>query len=150
SGYNNYLNTIDRRDFANPIPITTELSLERDWSQAMHISHLADNDSWILVSFYLINAAKTQPGLFHNEIVLVKTDGSQRVIRLLHHHSVYKDYWDTPRANISRDGRFVAFTSNWGGRARRDLFIARLQVPVFTPAKNRQPRVEKEPGAARG
>jgi hypothetical protein len=30
-------------------------------------------------------------------------------------------------ANISRDGRFVAFGSNWGGSGRRDVFI--LKVP---------------------
>jgi hypothetical protein len=130
TGYNNYLNTFDRRDFANPRPIIKELSLGQDWSEASHISHLADDDSWILVSLYVVAPANTPPGPFHNEIMLVKTDGSENVIRLLHHHSVYKEYWDTPRANISRDGRFVAFTSNWGGTKRRDLFVAKIQPPA--------------------
>ena len=141
SGFNNYLNTIDRRAFANPVPITSELSLGKDWSQGLHISHLADNDSWMLVSLYVVNPDKTLPGPFHNEIILVKTDGSESVVRLLQHHSVYKEYWDTPRANISRDSRFVAFTSNWGGRGRRDLFIARLQIPTASPTKTRLRRV---------
>jgi hypothetical protein len=128
TGYNNYLNTIDRREFTNPKPIVKELGLGQDWSEASHISHLADDDSWILVSLYVVNA-KAPPGPFHNELMLVKTDGSESLIRLLHHHSVYREYWDTPRANISRDGRFVAFTSNWGGR-HRDLFVARIQPPI--------------------
>jgi Tol biopolymer transport system component len=46
--------------------------------------------------------------------------------RLAHHRTVYKEYWDSPRADISRDGRFVVFTSNYGG-LRRDVFI--LKVP---------------------
>lgn len=39
-------------------------------------------------------------------------------------------YWSTPRANISRDGKFVFFTSNWGGipgGSRNDLFIAQIE-----------------------
>ena len=71
------------------------------------------------------------PGPFRNEIFQVSTDGSQRVRRLAHHHSVYRDYWDTPRANISRDGRFVAFTSNWGSTTRRDVFL--IKVPQTSP-----------------
>jgi hypothetical protein len=136
SGYNNYLNTLDRRDFSNPRRTIKELSLGQDWSEAMHISQLADDESWLLVSFYVVAPDKTPPGPFHNEIMLVKTDGSEAVIRLLHHHSVYKEYWDTPRANITRDGRFVAFTSNWGGGPHRDLFVARIPnliSPVLRP-----------------
>lgn len=141
SGFNNYLNTVDRRDFSNLRPIIKELSLGQDWSEGLHISQLADDESWILVSLYVVAPAKTPPGPFHNEVMLVKTDGSETVIRLLHHHSVYKEYWDTPRANISRDGRFVAFTSNWGDRGRRDLFIARVQIPAVSPAKTRLRRM---------
>jgi hypothetical protein len=40
---------------------------------------------------------------------------------------VFRDYWDTPRADISRDGKFIAFTSNWGSASRRDVFI--IKVP---------------------
>lgn len=134
SGFNNFLNTIDRRSFANPKPITTLLNLGKDWSQGLHVSHLAASDDWILVSFYEVGAVPNPPlGPFHNEIILVKTDGSDKVIRLLHHRSVYKDYYDTPRANINMDGRFVAFTSNWGGRQRHDMFIARIQTPTTGP-----------------
>ena len=66
-------------------------------------------------------------GPFFGEILLVATDGSQRVNRLARHRSSYRSYFDSPRANISRDGRFVVFNSNWGSRTRRDIFI--LKVP---------------------
>ena len=85
---------------------------------------LADDEDWTLVSFY---GRKDKQGLFHNEIIQAATDGSGRLRRLCHHRSVYKSYWDSPRANISRDGRFVCFTSNWGGSDRRDVFI--LKIP---------------------
>ena len=59
-------------------------------------------------------------------------------------HSVYRDYWDTPRATISRDGRFAAFTSNWGSTTRRDVFVvkvpgesaARTDAPPVAPVRN--------------
>jgi len=139
SCFNNYLNTLDRRAFSNLRPIIKELSLGQDWSEGLHISHQADDDSWILVSLYVVDPAKTPPGPYHNEIMLVKTDGSENIIRLLHHHSVYKEYWDTPRANISRDGHFIAFTSNWGGTRHRDLFIARIQPPAATRPRRAAP-----------
>ena len=138
SGFNNYLNTIDRRNFSNPSIRVTELSLGNDWSQGLHVSHLFENDEWVLVSFYEVAAVPKPLGPFHNEIILLKTDGSESVIRLLHHRSIYKSYYDTPRANISGDGRFVAFTSNWGGRERHDLFVARIEPP---PKSSAQPSV---------
>lgn len=96
-----------------------------DWSQAGHASMLQDSDSWVLLSQYVANELPNY-GVFKNEIFLVATDGSKRVQRLAHHHSIIRDYWDTPRATISRDGRFVVFTSNWGGSPQRDVFIIRV------------------------
>lgn len=65
-------------------------------------------------------------GPFHGEIFLVKTDGSGEVRRFLHHRAQLIDYYDSNFGNISRDGRFVAFASNWDDSGRRDLFIARV------------------------
>ncbi len=118
------------RRLATPHTFRPVLNLGGDWMN-LHVSLLGGNDDWALVSFY---SYRTQPtaGLFHNELVLVSTDGSQRVRRIAHHRSIAQDYWDTPRANLSRDGRFVAFSSNWGGQKRQDLFIARLDPPLAT------------------
>jgi hypothetical protein len=97
-----------------------------DWTQGKHISMRAINEGWALVSNFNASTSTPRNGAFHNELFQVATDGSQRVRRLLHHRSVYRDYWESPRANISRDGRFVAFSSTWGDSGRIDLFVARI------------------------
>lgn len=46
------------------------------------------------------------------ELFLQYTDGS--VLRLAHHRSSECGYWVQPRGTISRDGRYVVFSSDWG------------------------------------
>ena len=125
-GVENHKNRILARKLSDPHTFRTALDMKKDWSQPKHISMLADDEDWVLVSTY---PRKSTPGVFHSEIFQVATDGSGKVRRLCHHRSIYKSYWDTPRANISRDGRFVCFTSNWGGSDRRDVFILKVPSP---------------------
>ena len=128
-GWDNDDNRILYRRLATPHVFRSVLNLGGDWMN-LHLSLLGANEEWALVSFYSYKGKGGEgPGLFHNEVVLVSTDGSQRVRRVAHHRSVAQDYWDTPRANLSRDGASY-FRSNWGGRKRQDLFIARLNPPV--------------------
>jgi hypothetical protein len=124
-GADNWRNRLTFRKLSEPHRFYSALDLGSDWSQDYHISMLADDERWALVSFYVGNSLPST-GVFRNEIVLVATDGSQKVRRLAHHRTVFKEYWDSPRANVSRDGRFALFTSNWGGRTRRDVFILRI------------------------
>jgi hypothetical protein len=50
--------------------------------------------------------------LYEDEIILAKIDGTE-VYRLAHARSRSSEgYWSQPRAAISRDGRYVIFTSN--------------------------------------
>jgi hypothetical protein len=128
-----------RYDLASPHTARELLTLEPDWSQGAHLSMLATNEDWGLVSTFTANTLPSQ-GRFKDEIFQVALDGSRRVRRLIHHHSIYKNYWDAPRANISRDGRYVAFTSNWGiAGGRRDLFIARIEpAPPLPQARPRR------------
>lgn len=125
-GADNWENRYTLRSLDRPHEFRSVLDLKDDWSQDAHISLLADDEQWVLMTFYVGNKLKSS-GPFRNEIVLVKMDGSQQVRRLAHHRSIYKDYWDSPRGDISRDGRFVAFTSTWGDTGRRDVFV--LVVP---------------------
>lgn len=124
-GHDNWQNRTLRRNLATPHSYFVAFDWLGDWSQGYHISLLAENESWMLISSY--GSGTTPDGPFHEEIFLVETGGSKLVRRLAHHHSIFRTYWDTPRANISRDGRFVAFTSNWGSLSRRDVFI--LKIP---------------------
>ena len=109
-----------------------------------------------------------------DEVFAVATDGSQKVWRFCHTRTLVHvpnrdaagrmanptsqknmaeaqpyNFWDTPRGNVSQDGRFFMFNSNWedtlgkdrGGRFRQDVFIVKLQrdettaAPASAPAK---------------
>lgn len=84
-----------------------------------HYSMLADDENWVLGS--TIGGV----GPLGSEFYLLATDGSARIRRFLHHHSIHRGYSDSPRPNISRDGKWVAFTSNWGG-GRIDVYVAKI------------------------
>ncbi|MEK6287230.1 MAG: fibronectin type III domain-containing protein [Acidobacteriota bacterium] len=123
-GHDNWNNQYTVRTLASPRQFQKVITFGNDWSQSNHLSMLADNEGWCVISNFTSGTGPLGP--FRQEIFQASTDGSQNVRRLAHHRSVYRDYWDTPRANISRDGRFVAFTSNWGSAVRRDVFIIRV------------------------
>ena len=113
-GADNWRNQITFRTLAHPHSNSTLISFEDDWTQDFHISMLANNEKWVTVSSYS-PASGTPDGPFHDEIYQVATDGSLAVRRVAHHFSIYGgDYYASPRADISRDGHFVTFTSNWG------------------------------------
>jgi hypothetical protein len=71
------------------------------------------------------------------EIICVETDGlGSTVWRFAHHRSDYLSFYDSPRANVSQDGRLALFTSNWGQTLgtgpdglRQDAFIVQLASP---------------------
>jgi uncharacterized protein (TIGR03437 family) len=69
------------------------------------------------------------------EIIAVPTDGSSTIWRFAHVRSILNgNFYDQPRANISQDGRYVLFTSNWentlgldvSGNHRLDVFLVEL------------------------
>jgi hypothetical protein len=125
-GVENWENRLLGRRLSTPRSFWVVWDFANDWSQDYHVSLLEQRDRWTLISSYIPDGISPGSGPFHNEIFAVRTNGSQQVRRLAHHHSVVREYSDSPRANISRDGRFVAFTSNWGGTAQNDVFIVRV------------------------
>ena len=132
-GNGNYLVGISARHLATPHKFAKifDLSEEKNYG-GFHLSMLADNEGWVLVSFYTPHPN----GVMEGEVVQVATDSSGRVRRLFHHRAVGTDYYDSPRANISRDGRFVAFSSNWGvAGGRHDMFVARIDPAPFVVVK---------------
>jgi hypothetical protein len=129
-GGDNWRNRFNYRKLATPHRFYPVIEMGNDWSIGSHVSLLADDESWMLMSTFTANELPST-GVFRNELLLVATDGSKRVRRLAHIHSLYRDYWDSPRADISRDGRFAVFTSNWGNPGRRDVFI--LKIPPDRP-----------------
>jgi len=137
AAHDNWTNRLTIRNLATPLDVSTMFSFGNDWLIDYHLSLLADNEDWALMSVY------NSGPVFNRELVMVATDGSGRFRRFAHHYSRMVGYLDSPRANLSRDGRFAAFTSNWGGRDRRDLFIVRVpsdsSSPPPTPAPTPTP-----------
>jgi hypothetical protein len=76
-------------------------------------------------------------GPWENEIVCFETDGkASKLWRFAHTYSTAKNgFWSTPRGNISPDGRFFMFTSDWqdqlgkmaNDKYRTDVFIVELR-----------------------
>lgn len=104
-----------------------------DWTHDFHGTMLADNEDWITIATYHDPpATQIGSGIYDDEILQVSLDGSERIRRVCHTRSVYDDktettgYWSAPKPTISRDGRFIAFTSNWENSGRYDLFIVRI------------------------
>jgi hypothetical protein len=121
----NWKNSIVLRNLANPTVGTTLVSMGNDWTNSNHISMLANDESKVLVSYF----GGSGSFVGDNRLVWVNTDGSGTVTPLAYHYSTYNSYYDSPRADISADGRFVAFTSNWGNSGRDDVFILQIAMP---------------------
>jgi hypothetical protein len=62
------------------------LAFGNDWSQASHVSLLADAGDYAVVSLYGTDA----PGLYHGEVLAVSTDGAH-VWHVAHHRSAVGD-----------------------------------------------------------
>lgn len=106
-----------------------------DWTEHKHLSMTARDENWVTVSTYdAFNSTDTDYHIFENEIFQIALDGSQRVRRICHTRTFWNaddsantGYRSLATANVSRDGRFIAFTSNWEASGRTDLFIARIE-----------------------
>jgi hypothetical protein len=123
--------------------------------------YLADHPSWnnaradrllpYITALYRYGANDAEWRAWDDEIIAVQTDAAAgqgaAVWRLAHHRSdVSNDsdksriyFWYTPRPNVSPDGRWALFTSNWektlgrdpaaesGGSFRQDVFLVALK-----------------------
>src|SRR2546428_4126473 len=84
----------------------------------------------ICLSTYRVDGAPAPAGSFwENEILCLRTDGVQFTTwRFAHHYSTFQyptipgacppgvncdTFYDSPRGNVSQDGRFYMFASNW-------------------------------------
>jgi hypothetical protein len=159
------------RDLVQPVIAPKELQL-------------ADHPTWNnaqpdrLVPFisglyrYGTNTVEWRP--WDDEIVAVQTDvaagAGAEVWRLAHHRSDVRNdddpsqfsFWYTPRPNVSDDGRWVLFTSNWektlgadpvgspGEKARQDVFLLQLRGADDAPSAPLAIVTTRLPEAKRG
>jgi len=144
------------RDLITTILPTKEVYLadHTTWNNAR-----PDNAAPVISGLYRYGVNTAPWRAWDDEIIAVQTDAAPgvnpTVWRFAHHRSnVANDlnsagtsFWYMPRPNISPDGHWVLFTSNWektlgtdpdgdtGGAARQDVFLVALQptAPVGPP-----------------
>lgn len=106
----------------------------------------ADDSAPVCLSTYntknpdIPGAPLNTAGPWENEILCVSTDGKGTVWRFAHTYSTAQNgFWSSPRGNISQDGRFFAFTSDWQDQLgeeprpgkkdkyRTDVFVVELK-----------------------
>lgn len=134
--------------------------------------YLADHPTWnnaqpdravpFVTATYRYGANSVEWRAWDDEILAIPTDGGADVWRLAHHRSdVRRDgapaqtsFWYTPRPNVSPDGRWVLFTSNWektlgtdpkaqaGEQARQDVFLLQLRGIDADPEPEPEPPLE--------
>jgi hypothetical protein len=156
------------RSLANPfatrdvvMPVLTPKELYLSEHPSWHNSEPDRLVPFITATYrYGINAVEWRP--WDDEVIAVQTDmpadAGAEVWRLAHHRSDVRHdsdpsrfaFWYTPRANISRDGRWALITSNWektlgrdpageaGATARQDVFLLHLR-PADDGAAATQP-----------
>lgn len=152
AGFDNWASGINRRWLNNVHAPQLVFRFEDsnrvvDWTNDFHGTMLADNEDWITIGTYREPSA-TLPttGVFTDQIIQVALDGSGRWRRICYTRSSIDNrsdttgYWAMPKPTISRDGRFIAFTSNWEKSERFDVYIARITpAPVLsTPGRRRR------------
>lgn len=120
--------------YVNPF-IFTDASGATFYPGGSHGTMSSTNDDWITNSSYTDTVNGSPSPAFNNEIWQMANDGSGRIRRLVQHRSIYNPvtgdfytngYWGVPKQTISRDGKYIAFTSNWGNSGRTDLFVAKI------------------------
>ncbi len=99
-----------------------------------------DERAPVFVSVTRYAGAQNPLGPWDDEIIAISTGPEHpKVFRFAFHRSKpFGSFWDVPRGNISPDGRFFMFTSNWegtlgrgrDGKPRQDVFV--LELPPIT------------------
>lgn len=150
AGNDRWAGAITARKFSAPHAFSRPFVYASDGWISHHVSMTATDENWALLSTYL-GVVGPDPNRFKDEVfqVGVQGDAVGKVRRLFHHRALAnetdfgKRYWQIPKANISRNGRFVFFTSNMGG-SRNDLYVADLATPA-TPDQPPLPPVDPPP-----
>ena len=131
----------------NSTPLVTPLEPGKEaWFDSHFSWNNVDPDDFAPVCFSTYQAtnpdtpgaAPLTTGPWDNEIDCAETDGkASKVWRFAHTYSTARNgFWSTPRGNVSQDGRFFMFTSDWedqlgrmpnGDKYRTDVFVVELK-----------------------
>ena len=139
------MRTLDHLENSTPLVSPLEPGKELWFDSHFSWNNVDPNDSTpVCFSTYQATnsdtpgAAPLVTGPWDNEIDCAETDGkASKVWRFAHTYSTAKNgFWSTPRGNVSQDGRFFMFTSDWedqlgklpnGDKYRTDVFVVELK-----------------------
>ncbi len=109
----------------------TEL-MPKKWAIDSHPSWLNDSPGLdvpvCLATYRPDGSAIARP--WDNEVICVATDSSNAVWRFAHTRTTGTGWINLPRGNVSQDGRFYMFNSDWEetvDAARADVFVVELK-----------------------
>lgn len=138
-----------------PTPSDFQMANHASWSNASPTVLNPILAAWYRYAIWNGSAWVPNAGAWRTwdeEVVAVSTDGSGIVYRFAHHRSDTNNrtandidwFWYTPRPNISNDGKWGLFTSNWEKtlgtdsgeppNSRQDLFLISLAGFVVAPS----------------
>jgi hypothetical protein len=129
-GHDDYENTLRTRDLDDPcasVPLLQWANYDQDY----HVS-LPTDGSMVLISAYGTHSGPLASEVFvvypENCAVTDEPDSGCPIRHLAHTFSSERpsDYFLTPRASISGDGRFATYVSDWGGEAGH-VFVAKIK-----------------------
>jgi hypothetical protein len=141
--------TLDRQGIDSPQDLMEHPSGEAYFDYDSHVSWNNARPNLrvpVVLSTYHMLERGDPKCAWGDEVIAVATEGSKQVWRFAHHRSTVHgrgmegiagkyNFWDSPRGNVSQDGRFYMFTSNWEetlgkdsrDRYREDVFIVKLE-----------------------
>lgn len=131
----------DRADLITPVlrPKVVYLSEHSTWNNAVEEELLP-----VISATFRFNNESADWRAWDDEVIAIATTGPSVVYRFCHHRSDSRDeansagtyFWYQPIANVSPDGCWCLFTSNWEktlgadpgdpGRSRQDVFLVQL------------------------
>jgi len=139
-----WLRPLDRLDATTPLLSKLE-PLKNYWYDSHYSWNNVDANDTAPVCFSTYrptnpDSSEAPPqvnGPWENEIDCAATDGKNSTVwRFAHTYSTARNgFWSQPRGNVSQDGRFFMFTSDWQdrlgrdakGRFRTDVFVVELR-----------------------
>jgi hypothetical protein len=62
-----------------------------------------------------------------DEVTMVAIDGSGTMWRFAHMYTRQSDFYAQGMANVSRDGKWAIFTSDWNASGRDDVYLIQLK-----------------------
>jgi len=108
-------------------------------------AHFGANGSGMMVHS-LFDAYPNMPiDPLRNAIIVTEFGRDVRIIVQPHGSDALTDYWATPRANLSRDGKWVAYASNMGVKEPPSVYVVptRGSQPIPPTLEQRVAELEK-------